>query len=80
MARTSFFHVKRGNVWICAVTRQNVNAAMVFEVTIDIGRNKVKTWQISVSQALRRHNAIVPWEVERGEREEQFCAHLRTSR
>ncbi|ETN70200.1 adaptor complexe medium subunit family protein, partial [Necator americanus] len=31
MARTSFFHVKRGNVWICAVTRQNVNAAMVFE-------------------------------------------------
>ncbi|KAK6026001.1 adaptor complexe medium subunit family protein [Ostertagia ostertagi] len=23
MARTSFFHIKRGNVWICAVTRQN---------------------------------------------------------
>lgn len=31
MARTSFFHIKRGNVWICAVTRYNVNAAMVFE-------------------------------------------------
>ncbi|KAI1725535.1 clathrin adaptor complex small chain domain-containing protein [Ditylenchus destructor] len=31
MARTSFFHVKRGNVWICAVTKHNINAAMVFE-------------------------------------------------
>ncbi|CAJ0580256.1 unnamed protein product, partial [Mesorhabditis spiculigera] len=31
MARTSSFHVKRGNVWVCAVSRQNVNAAMVFE-------------------------------------------------
>jgi AP-2 complex subunit mu-1 len=31
MARTSFFHIKRGNVWICAVTRHNVNASMVFE-------------------------------------------------
>ncbi|GMR61432.1 hypothetical protein PMAYCL1PPCAC_31627, partial [Pristionchus mayeri] len=31
MARTSFLHIKRGNLWICAATRQNVNAAMVFE-------------------------------------------------
>jgi len=31
MARTSFFHIKRGNVWICAVTKHNINAAMVFE-------------------------------------------------
>jgi len=31
IARTSFFHVKRANVWLCAATKQNVNAAMVFE-------------------------------------------------
>lgn len=31
MARTSFFHIKRGNVWICAVTKHNINSAMVFE-------------------------------------------------
>merc|ERR1711931_611568 len=31
IARTNFFHVKRGNVWICAVTKDNVNAATVFE-------------------------------------------------
>lgn len=31
LARTSFFHIKRANIWLAAVTRQNVNAAMVFE-------------------------------------------------
>ncbi|KAK1900692.1 AP-2 complex subunit mu-B [Dissostichus eleginoides] len=31
IARTSFFHVKRSNVWLAAATRQNVNACMVFE-------------------------------------------------
>lgn len=32
IARTSFFHLKKANIWITAVTRQNVNAAMVFEM------------------------------------------------
>ncbi len=31
IARTSYFHTRRGNVWIVAATRQNVNAALVFE-------------------------------------------------
>ncbi|WAR14894.1 AP2M1-like protein [Mya arenaria] len=31
IARTSFFHIKRSNIWLAAVTKQNVNAAMVFE-------------------------------------------------
>uniref|UniRef100_G1TZT2 AP-2 complex subunit mu n=1 Tax=Oryctolagus cuniculus TaxID=9986 RepID=G1TZT2_RABIT len=31
IARTSFFHVKWSNIWLAAVTKQNVNAAMVFE-------------------------------------------------
>ncbi|XP_038540501.1 AP-2 complex subunit mu-like isoform X1 [Canis lupus familiaris] len=31
IARTSFFHVNRSNIWLAAVTKQNVNAAMVFE-------------------------------------------------
>lgn len=31
IARTSYFHTKRGNIWIVAATRQNVNAALVFE-------------------------------------------------
>uniref|UniRef100_A0A915D1X7 MHD domain-containing protein n=1 Tax=Ditylenchus dipsaci TaxID=166011 RepID=A0A915D1X7_9BILA len=30
MARTSFFHIKRGNVWMCAVTKHNINAAMSY--------------------------------------------------
>jgi AP-2 complex subunit mu-1 len=31
IARTSFFHVKRSNIWLCAVTKRNVNATMVFQ-------------------------------------------------
>lgn len=31
IARTSFFHIKRANIWVAGVTKQNVNAAMVFE-------------------------------------------------
>ena len=31
IARTSYFHTRRNNVWIVAATRQNVNAALVFE-------------------------------------------------
>ncbi|VDD83942.1 unnamed protein product [Mesocestoides corti] len=32
ISRTSFFHVRRGNVWLCAVSRRNLNAAAVFEL------------------------------------------------
>eukprot|EP01134_Creolimax_fragrantissima_P003447 CFRG3447T1 len=32
IGHTSFFHIYVGNVWVCAVTRQNVNAALVFEL------------------------------------------------
>ncbi|CAF0892888.1 unnamed protein product [Didymodactylos carnosus] len=31
IARTSFFYTKRSNIWLCVVTRQNINASMVFE-------------------------------------------------
>ncbi|XP_053200698.1 AP-2 complex subunit mu [Panonychus citri] len=31
IARTSFFHIKRSNLWLAAVTKQNLNASMVFE-------------------------------------------------
>lgn len=31
IARTSFFHIKRGNIWLAAATKHNVNATMVFE-------------------------------------------------
>ena len=27
IARTSFFHIKRGNIWLAAVTKQNVSAS-----------------------------------------------------
>ena len=30
IGRTSFMHIKHNNIWICAATRSNVNAALVF--------------------------------------------------
>ena len=31
LAGTSFFHIKKNNIWVAAVTKQNLNAGMVFE-------------------------------------------------
>ncbi|PAA60256.1 hypothetical protein BOX15_Mlig027951g1 [Macrostomum lignano] len=31
IAHTSFFHIKRSNIWICAAAKKNVNAALVFQ-------------------------------------------------
>lgn len=32
IARTSYFHIKKGSVWVVACTQQNINAALVFEL------------------------------------------------
>lgn len=31
IARISFFHIRKGNIWLAAATKQNVNATLVFE-------------------------------------------------
>jgi AP-2 complex subunit mu-1 len=31
IARTSFFYIKKSNIWLAVVTKQNINAAMCFE-------------------------------------------------
>ncbi|RNA09577.1 AP-2 complex subunit mu, partial [Brachionus plicatilis] len=31
IARTSFFYIKKSNIWIAVVTKENINAAMCFE-------------------------------------------------
>merc|ERR1712055_437546 len=42
IARTSIFHIKRSNLWLAAVTKQNVNASMVFEFPLKISEENVK--------------------------------------
>ena len=32
IARTSYFHIRKGNVWVVACSQQNINAALVFEL------------------------------------------------
>lgn len=34
--RSNLFYSKRANIWLAAVTKQNVNAAMVFEFLLKI--------------------------------------------
>ena len=36
IARTSFFHTKMFNLWLVTVTKQNVNASMVFEFQLKV--------------------------------------------
>lgn len=31
IARTNFFHIKKGAIWIVAVSKHNINSAMIFE-------------------------------------------------
>ncbi len=31
IARTSFFYIKKSNIWLAVVTKSNINAAMCFE-------------------------------------------------
>lgn len=34
IARTSFFHIKRGNIWLAAVTKQNVSVDPADRMTL----------------------------------------------
>ncbi|KAK6033789.1 hypothetical protein COOONC_28710 [Cooperia oncophora] len=62
MARSSFFHVKRGNVWICTVTRQNVNAAMVFEFLNSFG-NAMQSYFGKLNEENVKNNFVLIYEL-----------------
>lgn len=54
IARTSFFHIKRGNIWLAAVTKQNVSKIVATScllcpsfVTSAIVWNDVRVWWIN---------------------------------
>ncbi|XP_003367942.1 AP-2 complex subunit mu-1, partial [Trichinella spiralis] len=49
IARTSFFHIKRGNIWMCAVSKQNINAATVFEFLTNLPIQCNLIWKIKRS-------------------------------
>ncbi|CAG5038199.1 unnamed protein product [Parnassius apollo] len=62
IARTSFFHIKRANIWLAAVTKQNVNAAMVFEFLLKI-IDVMQSYFGKVSEENIKNNFVLIYEL-----------------
>lgn len=66
IARTSFFHIKRANIWLAAVTKQNVNAAMVFELLLKI-IDVMQSYFGKISEENIKNNFVLIYELLDGE-------------
>ncbi|KAK2158655.1 hypothetical protein LSH36_166g05017 [Paralvinella palmiformis] len=62
IARTSFFHIKRSNIWLAAVTKQNVNAAMVFEFLLRMV-NVMQSYFGKISEENIKNNFVLIYEL-----------------
>jgi len=62
IARTSFFHIKRSNVWLAAASKQNVNAAMVFEFLIKMV-NIMQSYFGKISEDNVKNNFVLIYEL-----------------
>ena len=66
IARTSFMHIKRSNIWLAAVTKQNVNAAMVFEFLLKMV-NVMQSYFGKISEENIKNNFVLIYELLDGE-------------
>lgn len=66
IARTSYFHTRRSNVWIVAATRQNVNAALVFEF-LNKMVSVLESYFSTVSEESVKNNFVLIYELLDGE-------------
>ena len=62
IARTSFFHIRRSNVWLAAVSKQNVNAAMVFEFLVKMC-NVMQAYFGKISEENIKNNFVLIYEL-----------------
>jgi AP-2 complex subunit mu-1 len=62
IARTSFFHIKRSNIWLAAVTKQNINAAMVFEFLLKMC-NVMQSYFGKISEENIKNNFVLIYEL-----------------
>ncbi|KAK0413306.1 hypothetical protein QR680_006725 [Steinernema hermaphroditum] len=60
--RTSVFHIKRGDLWICAITRLNANAGMAFELLIRLAQTMEKYLQ-KISEESVQNNFVLLYEL-----------------
>jgi len=62
IARTSFMHIKRSNIWMAAVTKQNVNCAMVFEFLLKM-LTVMQSYFGKVSEENIKNNFVLIYEL-----------------
>uniref|UniRef100_A0A0L8GN70 MHD domain-containing protein n=1 Tax=Octopus bimaculoides TaxID=37653 RepID=A0A0L8GN70_OCTBM len=62
IARTSFFHVRRSNIWLAAVSKQNVNAAMVFEFLLKMC-DVMQSYFGKISEDNIKNNFVLIYEI-----------------
>lgn len=67
IGRTSFFHIKRSNVWVAVVTKQNINAAMVFELLMKVV-NLMQSYFGKISEENVKNNFVLIYELLDGQR------------
>ena len=68
IARTSYFHTRRNNVWIVAATRQNVNAALVFEF-LNKMISVLESYFTSITEESVKNNFVLIYELLDGKHE-----------
>ena len=72
IARTSFFHIKRANIWVVAVTKQNVNAAMVFEFLLRVC-SVMQSYFGKISEENIKNNFVLIYELLDGNLPARAC-------
>ena len=79
IARTSFFHIKRSNIWLAAVTKQNVNAAMVFEFLLKMVE-VMQSYFGKITEENVKNNFVLIYEILDGKSKLHFRSKCQPSR
>lgn len=62
MINTTFIIMKRANIWVAAVTKQNVNASMVFEFLLKV-TDCMQSYFGKVSEENIKNNFVLIYEL-----------------
>ena len=71
MINTTFIIIKRANIWVAAVTKQNVNASMVFEFLLKV-TDCMQSYFGKVSEENIKNNFVLIYELLDGMMKQNF--------
>jgi AP-2 complex subunit mu-1 len=75
MINSTFIIIKRANIWVAAVTKQNVNASMVFEFLLKV-TDCMQSYFGKVSEENIKNNFVLIYELLDGMMKHNFKIHL----